>query len=136
MSILALAQSRFVRFAGVGVVGLVVDLSVLSLALLAGFNPLAARAVSFLCAVTFTWYANRRLTFQSSHPQWGREWGRFLVANAAGGGVNFTVYGLFIWLTAWPFTPQLGVALGSAAGLMINYIGSKLWAFRPRSAQE
>lgn len=117
-------------FAGVGAAGFFVDLGVLSLALLAGAGPALARALSFSCAVTFTWYANRRLTFKSRDAKWGREWLRFVLANSAGGALNLVVYSLAVWLIDSVWAPYIGLILGSFAGLALNYLASRFWAFK------
>ena len=117
-------------FAGVGAAGFFVDLGVLSLALFASAGPALARALSFSCAVTFTWYANRRLTFKSRDANWGREWVRFVIANSAGGALNLGVYSLTVWLMSSAWAPYAGLVLGSFAGLTLNYLASRFWAFK------
>lgn len=128
--IMALWRHPALLFASVGAAGFFVDLAVLSLALFAGAGPALARAVSFSCAVTFTWYANRRLTFKSRDANWGREWARFVIANSAGGAVNLGVYSLSVWLMDYAWAPYAGLVLGSFTGLTLNYIASRLWAFK------
>ena len=126
----ALIQHSALLFAGVGAAGFFVDLAILSLSLALGAGPLLARACSFSCAVTFTWYANRRLTFKSKDANWGREWFRFVLANSGGGIVNLSVYSLTIWLNTADWSPYLGLVMGSFAGLTINYLASRFWAFK------
>lgn len=116
---------RFLAFSFVGAAGFVVDYAALSLLNLAGLDLLTGQALAWLCAATFTWYLNRRITFASQSKNWGREWGAFVLANALGGAVNFAVYALAINL--WPLAheqPVLAVALGSLAGLVVNFAGS------------
>jgi putative flippase GtrA len=54
-----------------------------------------------------------------------------LGANAIGGAVNYGVYAAIVTYTAdaaaWPV---IGVAAGSAAGLVFNFAVSKFWVFR------
>lgn len=126
----ALWRHPALLFASVGVAGFFVDLSVLSLSLFAGAGPALARAISFSCAVTFTWYANRRLTFQSRDANWGREWIRFVIANSAGGALNLGVYSFAVWLIESAWAPYVGLVMGSFAGLTLNYLASRLWAFK------
>ena len=58
-------RSRFLRFAIVGAGGFVVDECVLAaLHYGAGLDRYSARAISILCAMTFTWWGNRNLTFR------------------------------------------------------------------------
>jgi putative flippase GtrA len=125
---------QFFRFAVVGTTAFVVDTAVLYAAIWAGLGLYAGRAVSYLVAATFTWYGNRRLTF-STHahgaPAIAAEWIRFLVANLAGGAVNYATYAAAIaWLPLVRAYPVLGVAAGSLAGLSVNFLASKFVVFR------
>jgi putative flippase GtrA len=119
-----------VRFALVGVLGFVVDAGVLSLLIGYGITgPYLGRAISFLLAVTTTWFVNRRISFQSRGSP-GPELARFALANSAGGVLNYFAYWLAIhWLGADGMTPTIGVATGALAGLIVNYTLSKRFVF-------
>lgn len=125
-----------VRFAAVGTGGLVVDIAVLWAAIAVfGLNPYAGRFPSFLAAVTFTWAANRHLTFGTARArEWKHmpaEWLRFTAVSLFGFAVNYAVYAALISLTPPPFSnPFLAAFIGSLAGMMVNYTGAKRLAFR------
>ena len=55
---------QFITFCIVGGIGFLVDAGILGL-LVHGFgaDPLLSRLLSFPCAMTVTWYLNRRVTF-------------------------------------------------------------------------
>lgn len=124
---------RFLRFSSVGVVGFAVDAGVLqALVSLAHWGPIAARCVAIPVAVCATWLLNRTVTFPESvgGPAIASLL-RYATVSAAGAGVNFTVYALLVFalpvMAARPVVP-LGVA--SIVALMVNYLGSKYFAFR------
>ena len=118
---------RFVRFAVVGALGFVVDSATLYAGLALGLTLYSGRIVSYLVAATFNWYLNRRVTFVSTDHRYVREWARYLLANAVGGGVNLGVYALLVaTLPLVARMPVLGVAAGSVAGLVFNFVLS--WA--------
>ncbi|NIF76616.1 GtrA family protein [Paraburkholderia sp. Cy-641] len=122
------------RFAIAGVLGFLVDAGVLYLALAMGLGYFAGRAVSFLCAVLATWQVNRRFTFTSSRKEsaW-IEWWRYLAAMSLGGVVNYGAYSAVVFaLNGFPFLPLLAVAVGSVAGLAVNFASARLWVFRHR----
>lgn len=122
---------RFWRFALVGAAGFVVDVAALAAAFALGFGLYSGRALSFLCAATFTWAANRRFTFAVKAPPSVGEWLRFLVANAQGGIVNYLTYAALVtWGPGVLGHPFLGVAAGSIAGLAVNYALSERFVFR------
>ena len=113
---------RFFRFAAVGVAGFVVDSAVLYAAAWSGAGWYAGRLVSYLAAATFTWAANRRLTFRTATPPSLREWGSFLAANAIGGALNFAVYAALVAMSPLvAIHPVIGVGCGALAGLLVNF---------------
>jgi putative flippase GtrA len=126
-------QSRFLRFGLVGAVGFVVDAGVLqALVSLAGWGPIAARLVAVPTAVFATWLLNRTITFPESHsgPALRSLW-RYAVVSAAGAGVNFCVYSALVFaLQAMAAVPLVPLAIGSIVALVVNYLGSKHFAFR------
>ncbi|HEY8564146.1 MAG TPA: GtrA family protein [Beijerinckiaceae bacterium] len=132
-------MSRFLRFALVGAAGFLVDAGTLMLLLAATPAGLyAGRLGSFLAAVTFTWAANRRYTFgagRRSARGLVAEWSRFVAVNALGGGVNLGVYTLLVSTSAlFAARPWLAVAVGSVAGLAVNFAGSSRLVFRDPAA--
>ena len=127
------AQSQFLRFGLVGVVGFVVDAGVLqALISLAGWGPIAARLVAVPTAVFATWLLNRTITFPESHggPVLRSLW-RYAVVSAAGASVNFCVYTALVFASAtMAAMPILPLAIGSIIALIVNFLGSKHFAFR------
>ncbi len=122
------------RFSAVGTAGFLVDSAVLVLLTdLIGLNPFLARVPSFLAAATFTWWVNRSWTFQHSFRSpvaW--QWLRYLLAMKVGAAVNFMVFALALILSNFAYqNPVLGVALGSIAGLAVNYLMASRLIFRP-----
>ena len=123
-------MASFLRFGIVGAVGFAVDAGVLQLLLLAGWHPVAARAVAIPVAVLATWALNRSFTFPEA--QQGPALAsllRYAGVSAAGAAVNFSVYTAFVFLGAQPL-PAL--VAGSLFAMAVNYLGSKHFAFRVR----
>ncbi|WP_207480130.1 GtrA family protein [Arenibaculum pallidiluteum] len=126
------ARLQFLRFAGVGAGGFLVDAAVLWLAMAAGAGALPARAASYLVAVTFTWALNRTVTFRDARQdRLLAQWARFLAVNALGGCVNYAIFAALV-LAGGPFArwPVLAVAAGSISALGLNYAVSKRLVFR------
>jgi putative flippase GtrA len=125
---------ELIRFLIAGVLGFVVDAGVLYLGLAVGLGYFAGRAVSFLCAVWATWQINRRYTFTSNTrgSAWV-EWWRYLAAMSIGGVVNYSAYSATVLtLRSVTFLPLISVAIGSLAGLVVNFATAKLWVFKQR----
>lgn len=124
---------RFVRFALVGCAGYLVDVGALYVALyLLGTGFYLGRLFSYLCASSSTWYMNRLFTFaDASSANRTSEWLRFVLLNAIGGLVNYTVSAVYVhYESSSTAAPAVAVALGSLAGLCVNYFLSHRLVFR------
>lgn len=133
---------RFVLFCVGGAIGLVIDAGLAQAGTrLAGLDPWSARALSFPPALAFTWWFNRTLTFRASggpdegatreRPSRWREAALYASTQVAGLTVNLAVYALLVGLS--PFAarwPMAAVAMGAAAGLVVNFLGAKHVVFR------
>lgn len=124
---------QFLLFCVGGVIGFVVDAGVLRLLVSgAGMNAYVARLISFLCAATATWLWNRHNTFRGTR-RYGLlgEWTRYLLAMSGGFAVNYGTYALlYTFVPLVRRYPELGVAAGSVAGLVVNYASSRWWIYR------
>ena len=131
---LLLDVRRFVKFSGVGIVGFLVDVSVLQLVVSAfGISPYVARLASYVAAATTTWWLNRQLTFtDASRRAPAAQWARFLAVNAIGFSANYLTFALVIATVPLAARyPILAVPAGSLAGLLFNFFLSKKFAFIP-----
>ncbi len=127
------AGREFLLFALAGTVGLGVDVGVLYLAApLLGWY--AARVLSFLAAATATWALNRRYAFGARHSgaSLAREYLGYLLTMLGGAVVNYLALVCSCCMpSAGAWVPALGVALGSCAGLALNFRGAAA-DLRPR----
>ena len=84
---LSFGRSQFLRFALVGVAGYLVDATVLTVLVeAANVDRYSARAVSFICAASTTWWLNRHFTFAKNPEQRvARQWLAFLLVSTDGG---------------------------------------------------
>nr|WP_315215233.1 GtrA family protein [uncultured Duganella sp.] len=127
---MARTAGELLRFAAIGVLGLVADVAVLYGALALGAGPYAGRAMSFLAAVLLTWRLNRRYTFTPTGSPW-TEWWRYLGAMSGGALLNLGAYTLALWLLpAAPWVPAAAVCLGSLAGMTLNFVSAKFFVFK------
>jgi putative flippase GtrA len=132
-----MALPPFLRFAFVGALGFLVDLAMLWLGLeVLKLGAYTARLLSFALTVTFTWAANRHMTFGETRARtWqgmAREWARFVAVNSLGLAVNYAVYAALVtYAEGWLAVPYVAAACGSAAGLVFNYAASSRLVFRP-----
>jgi putative flippase GtrA len=135
---LGLLSAQFLRFGLVGVAGFVVDAGLLRGLLALGFGYYGGRVVSFLTAATTTWILNRSFTFRRdapsafAHP--AAEWLSYLGLMLIGGAANYGTYALAIATSETVRQhAELGVALGSLAGMVINFWSAKRMVFeRPQ----
>lgn len=84
-------QSRFYFFAIIGAIGFFIDSSIFAiLHLKLGYA--VSRLISILTAMTFTWLANRTVTFQVLTKPTYAEWIKYFSINSFGALVNFSVF--------------------------------------------
>ena len=125
-------MNQFLRFCVVGVVGFVIDAGILQLLVSGGLaNPYLARIASFLLAASATWLMNRRYTFDIKQRPSHAEWARYVTFMVLGALVNYGAFAISI--AKWDLAharPWIGVAIGSIAGLWINFFTSRLLVFR------
>jgi putative flippase GtrA len=120
------------RFGAVGVVGFVVDASVLVyLVQVMGWGLYGSRAISFGLAVTATWYLNRRFTFaQRAGAKRGQEYGRYFLAQVVGALINLGVYVAIVEaIPAVAAYPVLPLAAGSGVAMVFNFLAARYFAF-------
>ena len=123
---------QFIPFCVVGGIGFLIDAGILALLVHGlGIGPLLSRLVSFPCALTATWYLNRRVTFSSpvsNSP--GQEWLRYAVISVAGTLVNFIVYLGCIRLSQTMYTyPETALGIAAIVAVIFNYLGSSRYVF-------
>jgi len=126
-------RREIILFAISGVFGFIVDAGIVQFLVREwAIDPYLARVVSFLAAATTTWSFNRKFTFAGkSSGSRRRELLRYIVAMAGGFALNYGAYALCV--ATWPLVrswPAIGVAIGSAAGAVLNFLSSKYWIFR------
>ncbi|MEI9964054.1 MAG: GtrA family protein [Caulobacteraceae bacterium] len=119
----------------VGTVGFCTDAALLHLFMNgAGLNYFNGRLASFTLAIFVTWTLNRTWTFKSKSRE-GRlkQAAVYFGVQVAGGAANISVYTAAIMMQ--PLLKHyilVPLALGSAAGLCLTFLGSKHLAFRTR----
>ncbi|VTU18912.1 GtrA-like protein [Variovorax sp. PBS-H4] len=127
------AGREFLLFAVAGAIGFGVDVCVLYLAApLLGWYM--ARVLSFVAAATATWALNRRYAFgaRPSEASLAREYLGYLLTMVGGAVLNYSVYVLVLHAFSGVWVPALGVALGSCAGLALNFLGARQLVFKSR----
>lgn len=124
-------SKRFLKFGVVGVLGFIVDSGVLYAAIGLGLDHYSARGLSFFCAVTVTWLANRRLTFSRMDRPTLAEWLRYVMANMSGSALNLGIYTILVSnIIFFEKYPIVGVGIGSISGLCLNYNLSRRIVFK------
>ena len=85
------------------------------------------RAVSFLAAASFTWLFNRHITFKGPKPgSIVREYLTYLSSMLVGGAINYGAYVASLHaFDAVRAQPAWGVAIGSLAGLTVNFLSAR-----------
>jgi putative flippase GtrA len=121
---------QLARFCAVGGSGYVINLAVYTALLKwAGLHYLGAAVVSFLVAVSNNYWWNRHWTFRGVRGHFAYQGVRFAVVSAIALGANL---GVLRALVALGVGKVVGQAIAVVAVTPLNFVGNKLWSFRPR----
>ncbi|HEX3847007.1 MAG TPA: GtrA family protein [Steroidobacteraceae bacterium] len=121
---------QIARFIVVGGLGFAIDGGLLYTLVSRGADPYLARAISFPPAVTATWYLNRVWTFAARSQAPRSQYLRYLAVQGAGALGNYAVYALILAFVRHTAERAFAAfAAGSAAGLLINFVGSRTLVF-------
>lgn len=140
---------QFSKFFLVGIMNTGVDLVILNTLMFlsgiaSGLGYSLQKAVSFLGAVTFSYFLNKYWTFQDkSKESEGKKMSQFFAVSFIGMLINVGTASLVVNYLQTPITtalnlPELdpklwgtfGALCGTAVGLFWNFIGYKLWVFK------
>jgi putative flippase GtrA len=127
---------RFLKFATVGMIGMVVDLLVLNVMhKVFGLPLLVANTISFTTAVisNFTW--NRLWTFPESRERpIGSQLGQFALVNVVGLAINNLILWLAFQVTQQivpdPWDYNLAKVLAIGVVLFWNYFVNRAWTYK------
>ncbi|MBB3458239.1 dolichol-phosphate mannosyltransferase [Rhizobium sp. BK313] len=133
----AVSFGNATRFAGVGLIGLAIDLLIFQILFGAGLGLVTAHVASFAVATISNYFLNSKWAFASNEPSpHERDWRRYirfmticLLAFALRGGMLAGA----VELLGWP--PQAAIILGVGAAAIVNYLGNAFFVFpspRPR----
>ena len=134
-------SAPFAKFIFVGGSGMVIDLGILTiLLLLMGDSTgeyLAAQSFSFIAAVTWNFIWNRFWTFNARAGSLGGQYLRFLAVALVAFGVRWVLTYIGVSVVGIDEQPYYQVLTTCVIVVvtMINFIGSKLWAFKPRESK-
>ncbi|MEI9990155.1 MAG: glycosyltransferase family 2 protein [Rhizomicrobium sp.] len=128
-----LVEPRFLFFALVGALGLVVHLIVLKSALLAGAdNFYTAQAIATFVALTSNFFLNNELTYRDHRLKGASMFWGFIVFCLFCSIGAFTNVGIANWLYAEEPVWWVAGAAGAVMGLFWNYAMSSLFVWRTR----
>jgi putative flippase GtrA len=122
-----------------------VDIAILNLLMFASGQSAGAyytvfKSLSFLVAVTFSYFFNKFWTFKDkTKTQQVRQFSQFLFVSVIGMIINVSAASIFVNYIAPNITfitlsgklwGNLGAVCGAAAGLFWNFVGYKFWVFK------
>ncbi len=119
--------ARFLRFCTVGVGNTAIDFTAFFLLTLGGIPYLLAQALAYAAGIVNSYFLNRRWTFRVVRKANALEAGRFIIVNGLSLLVSLGLLAvlhdenqLSLWLSKF---------IATGGGLVVNYIGSRLWVF-------
>jgi putative flippase GtrA len=124
---------ELIRFAMVGVIGLIVNMGMVRLYLVAfGDRPFSAGLVAWPFAVTTTWWCNRQFTFRDHvRAPMLRQWAHFVAVNLTGAAAQYATYATLVACLGLCRTyPEIAVAAGAVTGMMFNFGFARRFVFK------
>ena len=131
---LYLKHKEIINYLIVGVLTTVVSLTVyygLVLTVLDPRNPVqlqAANVVSWICAVAFAYWANRKFVFESKSTEIVKEAGAFVTARV--GTLVMDMIFMFVTVSLFGMNDKVAKLLDQVMVTVANYVFSKLFVFR------
>ncbi|MDD5110198.1 MAG: GtrA family protein [Patescibacteria group bacterium] len=126
---------QFVKFCVVGLSNVVVDVGIyLALTRVFGWYFLYASLTSFVVAVSWSYYWNRRWTFRLPESNLTRQFPKFVITNVVSGTMQNVVLYFSVEMLGWH--DLYGKAIAIVLGTFWNFIVTKFWAFRPTENRE
>jgi putative flippase GtrA len=119
---------QLAKFGTVGASGYAVNLGIYAALLHAGVHFRAAAVVSFVVSASSNYMFNRAWTFRAERGHFGLQGARFLLVSAASLLANQVWLTLFVWLGSGKIVAQ---AISIVLVMPLNFVGNKLWSFRP-----
>jgi putative flippase GtrA len=130
-------QEQIPAFVAIGVIGYLIDAGVTYLcARHLGLSPELARPPGFVIATIANFSLNRAITFRGSRAPFVRAFLRYCIVASGGLAINYATYSACVLLSpgfgieVTPAVLPLFVAVGSAAAMVVTFLGFKLFAFR------
>lgn len=136
---------QFYKFALVGVMNTLLDLSVLNALIVAtgitsGWQFSLFKGISFIIAVTNSYFWNKLWTFQAKENGAAPvEFGKFLIVSLGGLAINVGIASFLVNVIGVPYgiNPQIWASIAALAAIAItmfwNFAGYKLLVFRSPS---
>ncbi len=132
MAVTKSSLRRLMFFLLVGAGGFAIDAGIsTALVKFAALSPFVARIPAFVVASMATFAGNRRFTFAGRHAPLVKGWLIYVGSTAFGALLNYGVFCVAISLmpqTVW--SVPLGIAIGSMAGLGVNYVCASVLVFK------
>lgn len=122
---------QFIQFNLVGIVNTLVDFLVFTLlTAVAGFTYIAAKVISYTCGVLNSYALNSSWTFRRQRKRTKKEFFLFLCVNIVALGVSLC--GMYICRNYLQIRSDfLCNILATPVAMAVNFLGNKLFVFRP-----
>ncbi|AAO91344.1 GtrA family protein [Coxiella burnetii] len=134
--ILFVYRYSLIRFLTIGVIGLLIDITFLYL-FRHEMGLIPAKILSYVIAVTITWFLNRCFTFRSQDSRRVQEWMRYAFIYAITGCIHVLMFTALVYRYPVLHThPIFALIITAVVIAFINFGFTKYFAFKKRSIAE
>ena len=122
---------QFIKFCLIGVLNTGIDFIIYGfLTRVLGFYFLLANIISVVVAMTFSFFANKTVTFKNKDTGILKQYSKFVFINTFGLILNNII--LFIGVRVFNLNDLLAKFGAIIVTLVVNFIGMKYWAFKEK----
>jgi len=122
-------SKELIRFIGVGLLGLLVDVGFTVFFIELGLDALIARIFAIVPTMIVTWRLNRALTFGASDTSQATEGLRYFAVAIGVAFVNYCIYAILL-LSFPTLPPALAVMIAVATATVLSFTGYRIYAFK------
>lgn len=126
---------RLAGFAVAGLSGFVIDAGITEALVVLSVSPYVARIGAVAVAIGVTYTINRHLTFGDRRGAAGGRRLRYVAVSLVAIAINYGAFALTIALMP-DVRPIAGVVVGTAIGMIINYVGYSRFVFTDRRTDQ
>lgn len=124
-------RKQIVGFLIIGGIAFIIDAGILQGLVIVGVDPYVARLFSIFTAIVFTWWFNRKHSFQIDTKPNLKEFLKYFSTSAAGASINWVSYSvLIIYFIIDSNYLVVAAGIATCIAMVFNFLSMKYLVFK------